>query len=108
MRASGLVLLAFFSASTYCEENGFKSSSGKMSSSSSSSSSSISSQSSSAMMKSASGGMAASSASYSGDKTVDNRLHTAHEEYHGCQYTGEWGDCDPFKMIRIKEERLVR
>ena len=24
-----------------------------------------------------------------------------------CQYVGEWGDCDPFKMIQIKEERLV-
>jgi hypothetical protein len=24
-----------------------------------------------------------------------------------CQYSGEWGDCDPFKMIRIKEERLI-
>ena len=24
-----------------------------------------------------------------------------------CQYSGEWGDCDPFKMIRMKEERLI-
>ena len=24
-----------------------------------------------------------------------------------CQYVGDWGDCDPFKMIRVKEERLV-
>ena len=24
-----------------------------------------------------------------------------------CKYDGEWGDCDPFKMIKIKEERLV-
>ena len=24
-----------------------------------------------------------------------------------CKYDGEWGDCDPFKMIKIKEERLI-
>ena len=24
-----------------------------------------------------------------------------------CKYTGEFGDCDPFKMIKIKEERLL-
>lgn len=29
------------------------------------------------------------------------------EQYNECQYSGEWGDCDPFKMIRIKEERLI-
>merc|ERR1711915_431286 len=23
------------------------------------------------------------------------------------KYMGEWGDCDPFKMIRIKEQKLV-
>merc|ERR1711970_1110984 len=53
-----------------------------------------------------SGGVASSGGSTSSE-VVDNRLHPAHEEYHGCQYVGEWGDCDPFKMIRIKEERLV-
>jgi len=36
-----------------------------------------------------------------------SRMHPAHEEYNECRYVGEWGDCDPFKMIRIKEERLV-
>ena len=24
-----------------------------------------------------------------------------------CKYSGEFGDCDPFKMIKIKEERLL-
>merc|ERR1712002_671589 len=52
-------------------------------------------------------GVAASSGGSASSDVVDNRLHPAHEEYHGCQYVGEWGDCDPFKMIRIKEERLV-
>jgi len=37
----------------------------------------------------------------------NNRMHPAHEEYNECRYVGDWGDCDPFKMIRIKEERLV-
>merc|ERR1712212_1183393 len=112
MRASGLVVLALISASTLGEEDGFKSSSmaEKISHSSSSSSSSSSSASSasltqgssmSAMQKSAAGAVSSSA------EIVDNRLHPAHEEFHGCQYVGEWGDCDPFKMIRIKEERLV-
>merc|ERR1719376_1289834 len=35
------------------------------------------------------------------------RLHPEHTEYTACKYDGEWGDCDPFKMIKIKEERLV-
>merc|ERR1719430_1099155 len=114
MRASGLVVLALFSASTLGEEDGFKSSSmAEKISHSSSSSSSVSSASSassasltqgssmSAMQKSAAGAVSSSA------EIVDNRLHPAHEEFHGCQYVGEWGDCDPFKMIRIKEERLV-
>merc|ERR1712212_388207 len=114
MRASGLVVLALFSASTLGEEDGFKSSSmaEKISHSSSHSSSSSSSSSASsasltqgssmsAMQKSAAGAVSSSA------EIVDNRLHPAHEEFHGCQYVGEWGDCDPFKMIRIKEERLV-
>ena len=25
----------------------------------------------------------------------------------GCKYSGDWGDCDPFKMIKIKEQRLI-
>merc|ERR1712212_125045 len=101
MRASGLVVLALFSASTLGEEDGFKSSSmaEKISHSSSSSSSSSSSASSasltrgssmSAMQKSAAGAVSSSA------EIVDNRLHPAHEEFHGCQYVGEWGDCDPF------------
>merc|ERR1712033_63397 len=49
----------------------------------------------------------ANGAAGSGSDVVDNRLHPAHEEFHGCQYVGDWGDCDPFKMIRVKEERLV-
>jgi len=35
------------------------------------------------------------------------RLHPEHNEYSACKYSGEWGDCDPFKMIKIKEERLI-
>lgn len=35
----------------------------------------------------------------------ETRLHP--EQYNECHYSGEWGDCDPFKMIRIKEERLI-
>jgi len=35
------------------------------------------------------------------------RLHPEHSEYSACKYSGEWGDCDPFKMIKIKEERLL-
>merc|ERR1711970_758617 len=108
MRASGLVVLALFSASTLGEEDGFKSSSmaekishSSSSSSSSSSASSTQGSSMSAMQKSAAGAVSSSA------EIVDNRLHPAHEEFHGCQYVGEWGDCDPFKMIRIKEERLV-
>jgi len=34
-------------------------------------------------------------------------LHPALHDYTECQYVGEWGDCDPFKMVRIKEERLI-
>merc|ERR1711872_525643 len=103
MRASGLVVLALFSASTLGEEDGFKSSSmaEKISHSSSSSSSASSASSASltqgssmsAMQKSAAGAVSSSA------EIVDNRLHPAHEEFHGCQYVGEWGDCDPFKMI---------
>merc|ERR1719312_963487 len=51
-----------------------------------------------------------SSSSSSSDSTnteADDRLHPAHDDYAACKYTGEWGDCDPFKMIRIKEERLI-
>jgi len=35
------------------------------------------------------------------------RLHPEHNEYSDCKYTGEWGDCDPFKMIKYKEMRLL-
>merc|ERR1719290_777882 len=35
------------------------------------------------------------------------RLHPEHNEYAACKYQGEWGDCDPFKMIKIKEQRLM-
>merc|ERR1719290_738991 len=38
---------------------------------------------------------------------IEDRLHPAHDDYAECKYTGEWGDCDPFKMIRIKEQRLI-
>merc|ERR1719312_784236 len=107
MRASGLVVLAFFSASTYCEENDYKSASMAGSVAQSSSASSISSSSSSSSSLKSSGSERAAVSSSGNDELVDNRLHPAHEEYHGCQYVGEWGDCDPFKMIRIKEERLV-
>merc|ERR1712002_762965 len=118
MRATGLVVLTFLSAaSVFATEDEYSSSSSSSSLSSSSmssnslaSSSSLSSSSSraagasrSAMMS----GVAASSGGSASSDVVDNRLHPAHEEYHGCQYVGEWGDCDPFKMIRIKEERLV-
>merc|ERR1739844_741958 len=48
-----------------------------------------------------------SSSSDSTNKEADDRLHPAHDDYAACKYTGEWGDCDPFKMIRIKEERLI-
>merc|ERR1719290_150163 len=48
-----------------------------------------------------------SSSSDSTDKELEDRLHPAHDDYAACKYTGEWGDCDPFKMIRIKEERLI-
>jgi len=37
----------------------------------------------------------------------DSRLHPGHTEYNECKYDGEWGDCDPFKMVRIKELQLV-
>jgi predicted nucleic acid-binding Zn-ribbon protein len=36
-----------------------------------------------------------------------DRLHPALTSEDECHYIGEWGDCDPFRMIRIKEERLV-
>jgi len=48
-----------------------------------------------------------SSSSDSTNKEAEDRLHPAHDDYAACKYTGEWGDCDPFKMIRIKEERLI-
>jgi len=35
------------------------------------------------------------------------RLHPEHSEYSDCKYTGEWGDCDPFQMIKIKEMKLL-
>merc|ERR1719244_1301554 len=35
------------------------------------------------------------------------RLHPEHNEYAACKYQGEWGDCDPFKMIKMKEQRLM-
>ena len=65
--------------------------------------------SSSASGGSASGGSAPAPGGYGGsggDKDLVDRLHPAHDEY-GCKYMGEWGDCDPFKMIRIKEQKLV-
>ena len=43
----------------------------------------------------------------SADKDQEDRYHPAHEEDKECRYSGEWGDCDPFKMIKIKEERLL-
>merc|ERR1711970_273605 len=118
MRATGLVVLTFLSAaSVFATEDEYSSSSSSpslsshsMSSNSMSSSGSLASSSSRAASASrtavSSGGVASSGGSASSE-VVDNRLHPAHEEYHGCQYVGEWGDCDPFKMIRIKEERLV-
>jgi len=43
------------------------------------------------------------------DKKDEDRLHPAMDgsSYAACKYDGEWGDCDPFKMIRIKEQRLI-
>eukprot|EP00091_Calanus_sinicus_P007468 TRINITY_DN1851_c0_g1_i4.p1 TRINITY_DN1851_c0_g1~~TRINITY_DN1851_c0_g1_i4.p1 ORF type:complete len:116 (+),score=19.33 TRINITY_DN1851_c0_g1_i4:85-432(+) len=43
-----------------------------------------------------------SSSDSSTDKELEDRLHPAHDDYAACKYTGEWGDCDPFKMIRIE------
>ena len=43
----------------------------------------------------------------SADKDEEDRYHPAHEEEKECKYSGEWGDCDPFMMIKIKEERLL-
>ena len=43
----------------------------------------------------------------SADKAEEDRYHPAHEEEKECKYSGEWGDCDPFMMIKIKEERLL-
>jgi len=37
----------------------------------------------------------------------DSRLHPTHTEYNDCKYDGDWGDCDPFKMVRIKTLQLV-
>jgi len=62
-----------------------------------------------ASTSSTSGGSAPAPGGYGssgGDKDLADRLHPAHDEY-GCKYMGEWGDCDPFKMIRIKEQKLV-
>ena len=36
----------------------------------------------------------------------ENRLHPAHD-LDECRYLGDWGDCDPFKMVRVKEEKLI-
>merc|ERR1711970_1145201 len=118
MRATGLVVLTFLSAaSVFATEDGYSSSSSSSSLSSSSMSSnslaspsslaSSSSRTASASRSAVASVGAASSGGSTSSEVVDNRLHPAHEEYHGCQYVGEWGDCDPFKMIRIKEERLV-
>merc|ERR1719495_2853029 len=71
---------------------------------------SISSSSSSSSSMSSSRRESDSSQGYVGQdvgSSDDNRMHPAHEDFNECQYVGEWGDCDPFKMIRIKEERLV-
>merc|ERR1712121_633990 len=38
---------------------------------------------------------------------ADSRLHPTHEEFNDCKYDGEWQDCDPFKMVRIKELQLI-
>merc|ERR1719392_268194 len=71
-----------------------------------SSSSSVSSSVSSSSM-SESGYSSSSSSISSSGKDQEDRYHPAHEEEKECKYTGEWGDCDPFKMIKIKEERLL-
>merc|ERR1719376_1699944 len=81
------------------------------SSSTSSSSSSSSSSLSSSSMQASSSSLDASSASndlhHDMHEDTVKRLHPEHTEYTACKYDGEWGDCDPFKMIKIKEERLV-
>merc|ERR1719481_514027 len=70
----------------------------------------------SSSMDSSSMGSSSSSSSSGGDGggyssgsggDNDSRYHPGGGEYGGCKYSGEWGDCDPFKMIKIKEERLV-
>jgi len=50
---------------------------------------------------------ATSSKSSSSREGSKDDLHPAQRNYNDCQYVGDWGDCDPFKMIRVKEERLV-
>merc|ERR1719342_1893378 len=77
----------------------------------SSDTSSSSSSSSSSSMQASSSSVDASSAAeplhHDMHEDTVKRLHPEHTEYTACKYDGEWGDCDPFKMIKIKEERLV-
>merc|ERR1719348_1906826 len=57
---------------------------------------------------SGSGGGYASAAEHDMQEGSVKRLHPEHNDgYAACKYDGEWGDCDPFKMIKIKEERLI-
>merc|ERR1719192_1960038 len=72
--------------------------------------SSVSVRSSSSSMMSSSSSASSSSLDESisaSDRDQEDRYHPAHEEEKECKYTGEFGDCDPFKMIKIKEERLL-
>merc|ERR1711942_372231 len=89
------------------EDAGGYSDSGASQSSSYYSSSSAAQKSSYSASSSYSSSSSSSSSSDSTNTEADDRLHPAHDDYAACKYTGEWGDCDPFKMIRIKEERLI-
>merc|ERR1712126_179556 len=84
--------------------------------SSSSSSSSSASAASSSMMGSSSSQLSSSKSSLTSltDQVSANDMYKE-DRYHpdfkyddaACKYSGEWGDCDPFKMIRVKEQRLI-
>jgi len=42
------------------------------------------------------------------DKAKEDRYHPDFKyDDAACKYIGEWGDCDPFKMVRLKEQRLI-
>merc|ERR1712029_1053443 len=42
------------------------------------------------------------------DLDKEDRYHPDFkDDEDACKYSGEWGDCDPFKMIRVKEQVLI-